>query len=59
MKTTFIKSVEMLQTGVYIMNEVITLEDDTVLVISEDGIYFYKSLEDYYTCAEETIYIER
>jgi hypothetical protein len=59
MKTTFIKSVQMLQTGGYIMNEVITLEDDSVIVICEDAIFFYKNIVDYETGENHISCIER
>jgi hypothetical protein len=59
MKTTFIKSTEMLQTGGYIMNEVITLDDDSVIVICEDAVFYYKNISDYESGENHIMYAER
>jgi hypothetical protein len=47
MNATFVKSIETLQTGGYIMNDIITLNDNTVICVTEDGIYYFKNIEEY------------
>jgi hypothetical protein len=46
METQFIKSIEVLQTGGNIMNEIISLNDSSIIVISEDAIFYYKNRND-------------
>ncbi|MFA5152994.1 MAG: hypothetical protein WC554_10570 [Clostridia bacterium] len=43
----YIKKIETVSTGGNTKNDIITLKDNTVLIISYDTLYFYKSLKDY------------
>ena len=43
----YIKDIATYNTGGGCMNDIITLKDDTVLVISEDCIGLYKNITEY------------
>jgi len=48
-----IKSIKTLNTGGNCLVDVIELQDDRVVIISDEYVGFYKSLEDFLNCVEQ------
>jgi hypothetical protein len=59
MNATFVKSISTESTGGNVMNDIITLDDSKIIVISNDMIGYYNSLESYENNEEPTYFIER
>ena len=42
-----VDNVETLNTGGNVLNDILTLKDDSLVVITSDGIYYFKNRQDY------------
>jgi hypothetical protein len=58
-KTVFIDSVTSETTGGNIMNDIITLKDFKVLVITHEAIYYFTSIDSYESNEDPLFTIER
>ncbi len=60
MKTTYVKSIETEQTGGGVMLDYVTLKNGYVIVIGEDMVCVYRSMDDFEAgdFAESTVYVK-
>ena len=59
MQPKFIKSIQSLDTGGNVRNDIVTLSDGQVIVITLDVIYIYECIGDYDNCENPINFIIR